>query len=95
MTVDDQMVARVARLARLRLEPDEAAPLAQELNHILGWIDQLQAVDTADVQPMSAVMACRRDWRADEVTEGGIADQLLANAPKAAHGFFAVPKVIE
>ncbi|MFN3370294.1 MAG: Asp-tRNA(Asn)/Glu-tRNA(Gln) amidotransferase subunit GatC [Sphingomonadaceae bacterium] len=95
MAVDDKMVARVARLARLRLAPGEAEPLAGELNRILGWIDQLQAVDTDGVEPMSAVIPTTRDWRADEVTDGGIADKVLANAPRAAHGFFAVPKVIE
>lgn len=95
MAVDQETVARVARLARLRLAPDEGAPLADELNRILGWIDQLQAVDTAGIEPMTAVIPFTRAWRADSVTEGGIADQILANAPKAAHGFFAVPRVIE
>ncbi len=95
MAVDDEMVARVARLARLRLEPAEAAPLVSELNRILGWIDQLQAVDTSGIEPMAAVIPTSREWRADEVTDGGIADKVLANAPRAAHGFFAVPRVIE
>jgi aspartyl-tRNA(Asn)/glutamyl-tRNA(Gln) amidotransferase subunit C len=95
MSVDEKMVARVAGLARLKLAPGEAAPLAAELNNILGWIDQLQAVDTGNIEPMTAVIANSRPWRADEVTEGDIAADVLANAPEAAHGFFAVPKVIE
>lgn len=89
------MVARVAGLARLKLAADEAAPLTRELNNILGWIDQLQAVDTGNVEPMTAVIPLKRDWRADEVTDGNIQAEVLANAPQAAHGFFAVPKVIE
>lgn len=95
MAVDDKMVARVAGLARLKLAPEEGAKMTRELNNILGWIDQLQAVETGDTQPMNAVMAITRDWRADVVSDGNIAADVLANAPEAAHGFFAVPKVIE
>lgn len=95
MAVDETMVARVAGLARLKLAPEEAAPLTRELNNILGWIDQLQAVETGNTEPMTAVIPLKREWRADEVTDGGIQDKILANAPQAAHGFFAVPKVIE
>lgn len=95
MAVDHDMVARVAGLARLKLAPGEVAPLADELNRILGWIDQLQAVDTGNIQPMDAVIPNRRPWREDAVTDGGIQEDILANAPDAAHGFFAVPKVIE
>ncbi len=95
MAVDESMVARVAGLARLKLAPEEAAPLTRELNNILGWIDQLQAVDTGNTQPMTAVIPLKRDWRADQVTDGNIQEAVLANAPQAAHGFFAVPKVIE
>lgn len=95
MAVDESMVARVAGLARLKLAAGEAAPLTVELNNILGWIDQLQAVDTGNTAPMTAVIPLKRDWRADVVTDGNIQDAVLANAPQAAHGFFAVPKVIE
>ncbi len=95
MAVDADMVVRVARLARLRLDPADCGPLAGELNAILGWIDQLQQVATEGVEPMAAVIPNARAWRADDVTDGGIAEDILANAPEAAHGFFAVPKVIE
>ncbi len=95
MAVDESMVARVAGLARLKLADGDAAPLTRELNNILGWIDQLQAVDTGNIQPMTAVIPLKRDWRADVVTDGNIQEDVLANAPQAAHGFFAVPKVIE
>jgi aspartyl-tRNA(Asn)/glutamyl-tRNA(Gln) amidotransferase subunit C len=95
MSVDERMVTRVAGLARLELKDGEAAPLAAELNRILDWIDQLQAIDTGNIAPMAMVVPTSRDWRADVVTDGGIGDAVLANAPAARHGFFAVPKVIE
>ena len=95
MAVDESTVARVAHLARLKLSPQDCAPLAGELNNILGWIDQLQQVDTDDVAPMNSVMPITRAWREDVVTDGNMADAVLANAPDAAHGFFGVPKVIE
>ncbi len=95
MAVDEQMVARVAGLARLKLASGEVAPLTNELNKILGWIDRLQAVDTSDVSAMTAVIPLTRDWRADVVDDGDIQAEVLENAPQAAHGFFAVPKVIE
>ena len=95
MAVDDKMVLRVAGLARLHLAADEVPHLTSELNKILGWIDQLQAVDTSDVQPMTAVIPLTRAWRDDVVTDGDIQADVLANAPEARHGFFAVPKVIE
>lgn len=95
MAVDDKMVARVAGLARLKLAPAEVPHLTRELNSILGWIDQLQAVDTGDIQPMTAVIPLTRAWRDDEIADGDRQDAVLANAPETAHGFFAVPKVIE
>lgn len=95
MAVDETMVARVAGLARLRLEASDVPALTAELNNILGWIDQLQAVDTGTVAPMTAVIPITRAWRPDSVTDGDIQADILANAPQAAHGFFAVPKVIE
>jgi aspartyl-tRNA(Asn)/glutamyl-tRNA(Gln) amidotransferase subunit C len=95
MAVDDKMVLRVAGLARLKLAPEEVPHLTGELNSILGWIDQLQAVDTGDVEPMNAVIPITREWRVDVIADGNIQEDVLANAPQAAHGFFAVPKVIE
>ncbi len=95
MAVDDKMVARVAGLARLKLAPAEVPHLTRELNSILGWIDQLQAVDTGNTQPMTAVIPLTRAWRDDVISDGGIQPDVLANAPESAHGFFAVPKVIE
>ncbi|MCS6987038.1 MAG: Asp-tRNA(Asn)/Glu-tRNA(Gln) amidotransferase subunit GatC [Sphingomonadaceae bacterium] len=95
MAVTAETVRTVARLARLRVSDDEIPALQEELTRILSWVDQLQAVDTTGVEPMTRVMPVTRAWRADEVTDGDCRDALLANAPQAVHGFFAVPKVIE
>lgn len=95
MAVDTNTVERVARLARIALRPGEAERLAPELGQILGWIEQLGEVDTTGVEPMTAVIPNTLRLRDDVVTDGGIRDQLMANAPQAEHGFFAVPKVIE
>jgi aspartyl-tRNA(Asn)/glutamyl-tRNA(Gln) amidotransferase subunit C len=95
MSVDAATVRKVAGLARIAISDAEAEALVPELNNILGWIEQLQQVDTADVAPMTAVIANRLRLRDDVVTDGDIRDLVLANAPQAEHGFFAVPKVIE
>jgi aspartyl-tRNA(Asn)/glutamyl-tRNA(Gln) amidotransferase subunit C len=95
MSIDADTVRRVAHLARLRLEDADVEPLAGELNAILGWVEQLREVDCAGVEPMTTVMPVRLRWREDAVTDGDQAGAVLANAPDARHGFFAVPKVIE
>lgn len=95
MSVDLATVRKVAGLARIAISDGEAEALVPELNNILGWIEQLQEVDTSAVEPMTAVIPNQLRLRADEVTDGDIRDKVLANAPQAEHGFFAVPKVIE
>ena len=95
MSVDIQTVKKVASLARIAISDDDAQRLAPELSNILGWIEQLGEVDTSSVQPMTAVIPNKLRLRDDVVTDGGIRDEVLANAPQAEHGFFAVPKVIE
>ncbi len=95
MSVDTQTVKKVASLARIAISDDDAERLAPELSNILGWIEQLGEVDTASVQPMTAVIPNKLRLRDDVVTDGGVRDDVLANAPQAEHGFFAVPKVIE
>ena len=95
MSVDVSTVKKVAGLARIAISDAEADALVPELNNILGWIEQLQEVDTTTVEPMTAVIANHLRLRDDAVTEGDIRDKVLANAPQAEHGFFAVPKVIE
>ena len=95
MSVDAATVKRIAHLARIKLEDAEVAPLERELNNILSWIEQLAQVDTDGVEPMTAVIPSKLRWREDIVTDGGYPDKVLANAPQAEFGFFAVPKVIE
>jgi aspartyl-tRNA(Asn)/glutamyl-tRNA(Gln) amidotransferase subunit C len=95
MSVDAATVRKVAGLARIAISDAEADALVPELNNILGWIEQLQEVDTSAVQPMTAVIPNRLRLREDVVTDGDVRDKVLLNAPQAEHGFFAVPKVIE
>ena len=98
MSLDAATVRRIASLARIRLEEEEVGRVQAELNGILGWIEQLQAVDTEGVEPMAGGApegqpAMR--MRADEVTDGGMADAILANAPDRIGAWFGVPKVVE
>lgn len=95
MSLDTDTVRRIARLARIRVDDAQLAPLADELNNILGWIEQLDEVDTDGVAPMTSVVEMVQRLRADQVNDGGIADDVLANAPEAADGFYTVPRVVE
>jgi aspartyl-tRNA(Asn)/glutamyl-tRNA(Gln) amidotransferase subunit C len=95
MSVDAAIVRHIARLARIAVSEAEVEALAPELNNILGWVEQLQEVDVDGIEPMTAVIPNRLRLRDDVVTDGGIRDKVLANAPAAEQGFFAVPKVIE
>ena len=95
MSIDVKTVRRVARLARIREPEERLEPLARELSGIMGWIEQLNEVDTDGVEPMTSVVAQQLPMRDDVVTDGGDADAVLANAPSAADGFFVVPKVVE
>ena len=95
MSLDKDTVARIARLARLKVADEELAPLAGELSGIFAWIEQLNEVDTEGVQPMASTEAVQLPMREDVVTDGGDPAVVLANAPKADRGFFVVPKVVE
>ncbi|MGB8274828.1 MAG: Asp-tRNA(Asn)/Glu-tRNA(Gln) amidotransferase subunit GatC [Alphaproteobacteria bacterium] len=95
MSVDKATVAHIAALARIKVPDDDQERMAGELSRILMWIEQLNEVDAADVPPMASVVEMTLPRRADEVTDGNYADDILANAPNAAHGFFTVPKVVE
>ena len=95
MALDKATVARIATLARIRVPDDELEPLAAQLSGILDWVEQLMAVDTEGVPPMTSVAAITLPMRADVVTDGGARDAVLGNAPRSARGFFAVPKVVE
>ena len=95
MSVDTATVRHIAKLARIAVSDAEVEALVPEANNILGWIEQLQEVDVTGIQPMTAVIPNTLRLREDAVTDGGIRERVLANAPVAEHGFFAVPKVIE
>jgi len=95
MTVDLATVKKIAALARLAVTDGEAEALVPELNNILGWVEQLGTVDVTGVEPMTAVIPNALRLRDDAVTDGDVRARVLANAPQAEHGFFAVPKVIE
>lgn len=95
MSVDADTVRRIAHLARIRLPEERVAAMQTELNAILDFVAQLDEVETAGVEPMTSVVATTMRMRADIVTDGGIADLVVANAPAADDGFFMVPKVVE
>ena len=100
MSIDTATVARIASLARIKLDEGEIAAMVPELNGILAWVEQLGEVDVTGVEPMTAVIPNHLRLRADVIdadplTGGGRRDAVLANAPAAEHGFFGVPKVIE
>lgn len=95
MAVDTQTVRRIAFLSRLKIEDDKIAAAEEEFNKILQWVDQLAEVDTNQAEPLVSVNEGRLELRHDEVTDGNIADEILANAPMKEYGYFAVPKVVE
>jgi aspartyl-tRNA(Asn)/glutamyl-tRNA(Gln) amidotransferase subunit C len=95
MSVDADTVRRIAHLARIAVEEDEVAHLQGELNAILAWVEQLQAVDVAGVEPMTSVTPMAMKLRVDEVTDGGKPEDIVKNAPQSDDNFFLVPKVIE
>jgi aspartyl-tRNA(Asn)/glutamyl-tRNA(Gln) amidotransferase subunit C len=95
MSVDAQTVRRVAHLARIAVGDDEVEHLRGELNAILAFVEQLAEVDIAGVEPMTSVMPMAMRMREDKVTDGAIADAVMANAPAREDHFFLVPKVVE
>ncbi len=95
MSITKDDVKKVARLARIEIKDDRLEPMAQELNGILKWVEQLSEVDTENVEPVRSVVNIPLELRADEITDGDCADKVLANAPEETQGFFVVPKVVE
>jgi aspartyl-tRNA(Asn)/glutamyl-tRNA(Gln) amidotransferase subunit C len=95
MAIDVATVKKVASLARLRESDERLEALAGELNSILGWIEQLSEVDVEGVEPMTTAIDMPTPLRDDVVSDGGIVEQIVANAPKSVDGFFVVPKVVE
>lgn len=95
MSIDAATVRHVAHLARIKVNDEDVPALERELNSILSWVEQLSEIDTSDVEPMTSVEAMILRQREDAVTDGDYAERVLANAPDAQFGFFAVPKVVE
>ena len=95
MSIDTATARKVAKLARIRVQEDDVPKLAEQLSGILGFMEQLNEVDVTGIEPMVSVTPMRLARRVDVVTDGNIQAQILANAPDAREGFFAVPKVVE
>ena len=95
MQVDEATVRRIARLARIKITDEEAKGLVKELSGILNWVEQLDEVQTASVEPMTRVVPIDLKKREDVVTAGDIADDIVKNAPLVEDHFFVVPKVVE
>ena len=95
MSIDTKTAGRVAKLARIKVEEADLPALAREFTNILGFIEQLNEVDVEGVEPMTSVTPQRLYRRDDAVTDGDQQAAVLANAPDAREGFFAVPMVVE
>ena len=95
MRVDETTVLRIARLARIKISKDEAKSLEKELTGILNWVEQLNSVDTASVDPMTRVVPIELKKRTDVISDGDIADDVVKNAPLVEDHYFVVPKVVE
>ena len=95
MSVDNDTVKKIARLARLHVSEDRRDALADELNSILSWIEELETVDTDNVEPLANVTGHSLPIRDDVVSDGNKQEQVIANAPESTSGFFVVPKVVE
>ena len=95
MSVDETTVRRVAHLARIAIDDERARTMRDELNAILGFVEQLSEVDIEGVEPMTSVVHMEMKKRKDVVTDGDKVDEIVANAPVSEDHFFVVPKVVE
>jgi aspartyl-tRNA(Asn)/glutamyl-tRNA(Gln) amidotransferase subunit C len=95
MSVDQDTVRRIARLARIAIADEDVPHLEGELNAILAFVEQLNEVDVGGVEPMTSVTPMRMKKRQDGITDGGYPDAIVANAPATEDNFFLVPKVVE
>ncbi len=99
MSLDKATVARIATLARIKVPEADLDKMVGELQHILAWVEQLNAVDTSGVEPMTSAVEVTLPMREDVVTDGGYAEKIIGNAPDPVSvgegGFFTVPKVVE
>jgi aspartyl-tRNA(Asn)/glutamyl-tRNA(Gln) amidotransferase subunit C len=95
MSVDQAIVRRIAHLARIKVAEEEVPHLQTELNAILAFVEELAKVDVEGVEPMTAVVSMPMKKREDVITDGGIPDEIVANAPSVEDHYFRVPKVVE
>lgn len=95
MSVDSATIVRVAHLSRIAVAPEEVETLKAEFNSMLGFVEQLSALDVSDVEPMTSVRPMKMKMREDAVTDGGYPARIVANAPATEDDFFVVPKVVE
>lgn len=95
MSLDEQTVRKVARLANIEIADTDIGRLGAQISGILKWVEQLGEIDTDNVEPLANVVNIELPLRKDEVTDGNCADKVLANAPEETQGFFVVPKVVE
>ena len=95
MSLDTDTVRNIAVLARIKIAEEKLSPLADELNNIMGWVEQLSEVDTDGVKPMTSVAEMTMPSRDDVISDGNYEDRILANAPDGVPPYFAVPKVVE
>ncbi len=95
MSIDTDTARRVAKLARIAVPEEDLPKLAEDLSGILDFMEQLNEVNVDGIEPMTSVTPMRLPRRADVVTDGNQQAKVLANAPEAREGFFAVPKVVE
>ncbi len=95
MSLDTDTVRKIAVLARIKIEEEKRAPLANELNNIIGWVEQLSEVDTDGIDPMTSVAEMTMPARDDVISDGDCVDQVLANAPDKVAPYYTVPKVVE
>ena len=95
MTIDNATVKKIATLSRLEVSESDLAYFAPQMEGLMKWIDQLQEVNTDNVEPLASVSEINLIWRKDEVTDGDKVEDILANAPEAMENFFVVPKIVE
>ena len=95
MSIDNKTVKKVSKLAKIRINEQEEKKLIEELNNILGWVDELKKVDTEKIEPMLSVFNESMVMRRDEVFSETSDELVLKNAPESKSGFFVVPKVVE
>jgi aspartyl-tRNA(Asn)/glutamyl-tRNA(Gln) amidotransferase subunit C len=95
MSLDKETVKNIAFLARIKVPEQDLEPLAGELSHIIGWVEQLGEVDTEGVEPMTSVADMELFRREDVISDGGVPEKVMANAPDREENFYTVPKVVE